>query len=289
MLAALALLLVCTPTRIRAADLRAETIQAWNDYVKAASIRNQERLQPGSPFLSSDQIPGQAARLRHGEIVISPAGPNVPLKVPSGLIHDWTGAAFVPNTTLAEVLLVIRDYGHYKDFYRPNVIDSKLISQAKLMDRFSILLMNQSVVGKTALDTSYESAHTRLDDRRWHMITETTHVQEIANYGTPSQHVLPKDKGTGLIWRLYSISRLEERDGGVYIEVEAIALSRDIPLSLRWVVSPIVRRISRSSLATSLQQTEEAVRSGDALARNPRKTDMTAVISSVQAFRKTVK
>jgi hypothetical protein len=53
---------------------------------------------------------------------------------------------------------------------------------------------------------------------------------------------------------------LEERDGGVYIELEAMVLSRDIPAALRWVVDPIVRRVSRSSLETSLQQTADAVR-----------------------------
>jgi hypothetical protein len=47
----------------------------------------------------------------------------------------------------------------------------------------------------------------------------------------------------------------------VYIELEAIALSRDIPAALRWAVEPIVRRVSRSSLDTSLQQTKDAVRS----------------------------
>jgi hypothetical protein len=33
----------------------------------------------------------------------------------------------------------------------------------------------------------------------------------------------------GLIWRLYSVVRLEERDGGGYMDVEVVALSRDIP------------------------------------------------------------
>jgi hypothetical protein len=62
-----------------------------------------------------------------------------------------------------------------------------------------------------------------------------------------------------LIWRLYSISRFEQRDGGVYVELEAIALSRDVPGALRWVVDPIVRRTSRSSMVVSLQKTEGAV------------------------------
>ena len=68
----------------------------------------------------------------------------------------------------------------------------------------------------------------------------------------------------GLIWRVHSTTHFEERDGGVYIEVETIALSRDIPTMLRWVVDPIVRRVSRASLTASLQQTEAAVRSHSA-------------------------
>ena len=72
---------------------------------------------------------------------------------------------------------------------------------------------------------------------------------------------LPQDHGTGIIWRLNSIARYQERDGGVYVELEAIALSRDIPGGLRWLVEPIVRRVSRSSLVVSLQETADAVRS----------------------------
>jgi len=49
-------------------------------------------------------------------------------------------------------------------------------------------------------------------------------------------------------WRLVTIARYMERDGGVYLEIEAIGLSRDIPGSVRWFVEPIVRNVSRQSL-----------------------------------------
>jgi hypothetical protein len=121
--------------------------------------------------------------------------------------------------------------------------------------------MNKSVIAKTALDADYQAVYTQIDDHRWYSVSDATRIREIAEYDTPSQHILPENHGTGLIWRLHSITRFEERDGGVYIEVEAIALSRDIPAALRWVVEPIVRRVSRSAVATSLEQTEAAVRS----------------------------
>jgi hypothetical protein len=93
---------------------------------------------------------------------------------------------------------------------------------------------------------------------------------------------LPQDHGTGIIWRLYSIARYQERDGGVYVELEAIALSRDIPGALRWLVEPIVRRVSRSSLVLSLQETADAVRSStNIISRSPDNPPCSALTSAV--------
>jgi len=256
------LLLVATVAPISAtgADLKPETAQQWEDYVKTADARNAEHLAHGNAFLFGDEVSGHAAKLRCGGIVVGPMGPHVPLKVQSGLIHDWTGAVFIPNTKLEDVLSVLRDYDRYKEFYRPNVVDSKRIGTTDSKDRFSTVVINKSVVAKTALDFDYEVSYVRVDDHRWYSIADATRINEIAEYDTPSQHTLPENRGTGLIWRLHCIMRFEERDGGVYIEVEAIALSRDIPAAFRWAVEPIVRRVSRSSVATSLQQTKAAVR-----------------------------
>jgi hypothetical protein len=242
------------------ADLKSETIQQWEDYVKAADTRHANRLAQGA-FLSSDEAAGQITRLRHGEVVVTPANQNVPFKVQSGLIHDWMGAAFIPHTRLGDVLPVLRDYDRYKDYYHPGVVYAKRIATSESRDQFSMVLMNKSAIAKTALDADYQTVYTKIDDHRTLSVTDATRIQEIAEYDTPSQHTLPENHGMGLIWRVHSITHFEERDGGVYIEVEAIALSRDIPTMLRWVVDPIVRRVSRASLAVSLEQTEAAVRS----------------------------
>jgi hypothetical protein len=42
-------------------------------------------------------------------------------------------------------------------------------------------------------------------------------------------------------------------------ELEACALSRDIPTAFRFFVNPIVRRVSRDSLAVSLHQAKVAI------------------------------
>lgn len=226
----------------------------------------QERLCPESHFLKIDEDQDWARRVRSGEIVVLPGGSQSLKKIPSGLIHDWLGAAFFAHATLNEVLSVARDYDRYKEFYRPTVVSSRTLERGGREDRFSMVLLNKSLFMKTAIDSDYQSSYIRVSDRRGYSVSETTRIQEIENYGTFDQEASPEGEGDGFIWRLFSITRFEERDGGVYVELEAIALSRDIPISLRWIIEPIVRRVSISSLTTSLRQTEDAVHSGAALA-----------------------
>jgi hypothetical protein len=254
-----ALVIFFFPNAARAGNLKSETLKAWGEYVTTVNAQMQERLKPDHHFISSDEDRDRAAKLRRGEILVSPPGQHIPKRVPSGLIHDWSGETFVPHATLHDVLRVVRDYDRYKEIYRPVVADSKAIVTGESEDQFSMLLVNKSLISKTALDSDFRSSYFRVDDQRWYSIVEAIRIQEIADYGTRGQHTLPVDDGAGLIWRIYTITRFEERDGGVYIEAEAIVLSRDIPISLRWIVEPIVRRVSRESLLASLRQTQDAV------------------------------
>lgn len=248
--------------------LKPETLAAWDSYVHMASVNFQSRLTSGRHFLWLDESPERLDQVKKGEIIVEPMVskdiPKMPHKVAGGLIHDWIGAGFIPNATLDDVLCVVRDYPHYKENYKPVVLDSKTISLSppsnNMEDRFSILLMNKSILSKTALEGDYKSSTVRLDRHRAYGITQSTRIQEIEGYGSAEAKKLPVDEGGGLIWRLYSIARYEERDNGVYVEVEAMVLSREIPFGLRWMVDPIVRRVSRSSLTTSIQQTTAATR-----------------------------
>src|ERR1700677_2954206 len=256
-LIAIAILLRFAPYS-SAATLKPETIAAWDAYLQAANDKMQARLQPGAHFLWLDEEPDRAEKIRK-KPYIAPAVNDIPRKVPSGLIHDWLGVGFVPNAKIEDILRIVRDYDRYKDIYRPGEIGSAFRRTDEMQDFFFRRLANRSVVAKTALDTEGVSSYTRVDDTRWYGVSNTTEIREIDKFGTEEQRTLPPDEGTGLIWRLSSITRLEERDGGVYAELEAIALSRDIPAAFRLLVTPIVRRVSRDSLATSLHQTKVAI------------------------------
>ena len=251
------------PPLSHGAELRQDTLTYWNAYLDAA----RPQMTSQTPFLWVDQKPERLQRVRDGEILVSSVGKENPKPVDSGLIHDWVGAAFFPNVSIKDVLSAARDYNNYKEYYKPTVVDSKLLSSYEPCEKYSMRVVNKEVVAETALDMEYETCYFKIDDRRWYSTTHTTQVQEIRHYGRPDQQELPPDYGSGYLWRLYSVTKFEQRDGGTYVEVEAIALSRDIPIALRWVGNPIVRRVSRNSMLVSLQQMKEAARSTEDVKR----------------------
>jgi hypothetical protein len=66
---------------------------------------------------------------------------------------------------------------------------------------------------------------------------------EIANAGTRWEREKSAREDHGYLWRLYTYWLFRERDGGVFVECEAVSLSRDIPGPS--VVDSIGRRIIR--------------------------------------------
>lgn len=242
-----------------AAELKPETLRAWDVYLQAADARMKARLDGGQPFLWADAEPGRSEQLRQGEILVVPQAGRGSRSVPGGLIHDWIGSAFIPRAKLADVLAVVHDYAHYKDIYKPVVVDSKAIDCGRNEQKFSMLWERHVLFVTAALNGMYEAHDFPIGASRWYNVATTTEVREVADYGESGERLLPPDHGSGYIWRLRSMARLEERDGGVYLELEALALTRDIPGSLHWLVSPVVTRMSRSSVFTTLSQTRQAV------------------------------
>jgi len=256
------------PAISRATELKDETLQAWQEYVRAANVRMERRLHGDSAFLWIDEVPGGAQRVREGQIVVAPADHGSPQKVAHGLIHDWVGAVFIPQAAIEDVFAVVNDYDRYDEIYKPAVIDSKLLESLGSERKFSMVMMQKVLSVTAAVDGEYQSSCSRVDAQRWYCISYSTCLREIKNFSQANERELPPDQGNGYVWRLYSITRFQQQDGGVYAEVEAIGLSRDIPAGIRWLVKPIVERVSRNAVSLSLEQTRNSVRAGSDSSRD---------------------
>jgi hypothetical protein len=257
------------PVDANAANLKPETVSDWENYLHTVSSALEDRCHPGRTFLWVDEAPERLAKVHEGEIVVEPASGHMPMKVQSGLIHHWIGAAFLPNARVDDILDVIRDYDRYKDFYPPSVIESKVLARNDSDEKFTMQLVNHEFFAKMALDADYQVTNVHLDHGRFYSVARTTRIRQLDNYGQPREHRIPEGQGGGYIWKLFSIARLEQRDGGVYIEMETAALSRGIPAAFRVVADPIVRRVSRGAMLTAIKQTEDAVQCKTLTAAKP--------------------
>ena len=253
------LFLLLAPALSNAMDLKPETLQAWNTYVGAVKLRMEERAKGQAPFLWVDEQRELSQRARAGEILVEPVDGDSPHSVPCGLIHDWIGAVFVPKAKLDDVTGVLDDYERYKDFYRPMVAKSRLLAQTHDHEKVTLLMVQKAYSVTAAVETDNEVDIARLDAHREYSSSSSVRVREIADYGNPSEHALPEDRGSGYVWRMFTLTRVEQRDDGVYVEMELMGLSRGIPLAFRWLVQPLAERLPRNILRAILKDTRDAV------------------------------
>jgi hypothetical protein len=66
------------------------------------------------------------------------------------------------------------------------------------------------------------------------------------------------------MWRLYTYWRIEEKDGGVYVQNESVFLSRTVPALLAFVVNPLVNSIPRNVLIHLLTDTRNTAEKAEA-------------------------
>jgi len=249
----------CAAQIARAAELQPGTLKAWNEYLKNADLYMQERVASGRPFLWMDDSPDRAARVRRGEVVVAPVVGHGTEAVPHGLVHDWIGAILIPGATVDTLRAVVHDYDNYQQLYQPVVTSSRTLACTDTTQEFQMVWRRKVLFVSAAMQGHYQAHDVMLDPHRGYSLAEAVEVREIEGPGRLGERLLPPDTGNGFMWRIRSLARYEERDGGVYLELEAVALTRDIPASLAWVAKPVVNHLSINSLTTTLRQTRDAV------------------------------
>lgn len=238
--------------------LKQQTTDAFETYIREAEAKMTPSLEGNEPFLWSDLIPERAQQVRKGSIVAQLRAGKELVRVPDGLIHDWVGAARIPGTTMKQTLSLVQDYDNHKRVYKPEVIDSKLLSHQGNDFKIYLRLLKKKII-TVVLDTDHDVHYSPLHPTRWFLRSYTTRISEVENAGKPNEKVVPPDTGYGFLWRLDSYWRFEEKDGGVYVELRAISLTRDVPAGLGWVIEPIVRKLPRQSLISTLAATRQAL------------------------------
>lgn len=248
-----------------AGQLKPETVASFDRYVRLSEQRMAGEEQSGK-FLKIDSLPAAEAeavraKLKNGEVVIKhleTRDNGRPIVAPDGLIHHWIGTVFVPGVSLARTVAFLQDYDNEAKYYAPEVERSRLI--AKNGNEFKVFLrLRKHKVITAVLDTNYDVTYRSLGPDRAVCRSVSTRIAEVENPGEKNESEKPVGNDSGFTWRLNSYWRFEQHDGGTYVQLEAISLTRDIPAGLSWLVGPFVESIPRESLDFTLQRTRDGL------------------------------
>lgn len=240
-----------------------EAVQAFQQHILVTESRLRTQLQGEDGFLWANSAE-RRQRVRQGAVICEPGISKGEVKIPQGLIHDWVGAVFVPNASVDEILLLIQDYDHHKNIYKPEVIDSQTLERRGDDFRVRLRLLKKKVI-TVVLETEHAAHYRQLAPHWWWSYSYSTRIAEIENYGRPQERERPAGQDRGFLWRLNSYWSIRERDGGAYVECEAVSLTRSVPAALRWLIDPIVRSLAKDSLVNTLRATQAAVLKSKAL------------------------
>ena len=253
-----ALLFLAAQTAFAFATLTPESARAFDRYIELTEARmNRDRQ---APVGGGEEA---RARLRGGEALVESRktlDEGKPIKTPGGMIQDWLGTMFMPGASIDRVKTVLQDYANYKNYYKPDVIDSKLVAHhGDDYDIFLRLYKKQFLT--VVLNTNYHVRYSLPGDRRMYVASRSTRVAEVKNWKRSLTDEEPIGNDTGFLWRLHSYWRFEEADAGVYAECEAISLSRDIPFGLGWLKG-FLQKFPKESMQNTLRGTKAAVEAG---------------------------
>ena len=251
------------------AKLHAETVAAFDRYMHLTEERNEAELKRGSALLWIDSL-AEAQRsdayaaLKRSEVQIhqlTSLDQGNPIVCPGGMIHHWVGVVFIPGAKLDDVLGVLEDYDHQSTIYSPDVERSKIESHDG--DHFRVFLrFRRHKVITVVLDTEHEIRYFHDAPGHAHSRSSAVRIAEVENPGKSDEHEKQPGDDGGFLWRMETWWRMEERDGGVYVQSEAASLTRDIPTGLGWLVGPFVTSIPKETLVFTLEATRKAVLGG---------------------------
>lgn len=249
------------PANASAAELKKDTLAAFERYAGIRQSQIDEELRGENPFLRVDALPEARrqdayATLKLGEVFIErrkilEGGKEI--ECPDGLIHHWIGTVFIPGATLERTVAFVQDYDHHATNYAPEVLTSKTLERDGDHFKIQMRFIKKKVI-TVVVDTWQDVQYVPLSPTRVYSRAITTRIQEVEHAGKPEEHLKPPGKDGGFLWNLYTYWRFEERDGGVYIQCEAVSLTRDVPFLLAWL-KPFITGVPKESLIFTLGTT----------------------------------
>jgi len=255
------LLLLMGAPRLLMGEPTPAAVSAFNSYSKALESRLAQQHRSPNTFLAPPATDPEDVkmRLRKGELIIEKLTPSTEPNFSGALLHHWRGTAFAPGAKAADFERLVRDFNSYPQHFSPQVLQAKVLTPGG--DRMQAWMrVRQPHVITVVMDTTYDITFGQLDGRHGYSVSESTRIAEIEAEGTGAERTLSANEEHGFLWRLNTYWSYAEQDGGLYLQIEAVSLTRSIPRGVGWAVQPYVESIPRESLEFTLRSACNALR-----------------------------
>lgn len=253
-------LLCCSPAA-QSAELHDQTVKAWQHYVALTEARIDLELNDGNRFLLTEFLPKKDGgkcreKVAKGGVCIQSlesrekSGRKVP--IPKGTVSHWLGSVRIPDADLDTLIAFVQSYDIHEQYFA-DVEKSKLVNRDGNNYRFFYRLKQSTGPITVYYNTVHEVNYRRHGKQRVTSASRTKSIHELDKPGKDEEREKPEGKDSGYMWRLNSYWRFQQDKDGVELTLESLTLSRGIPgPPVSWVVSPIVEKISKGLLETTL-------------------------------------
>lgn len=221
-----------TGVTVSAIEISPDTTAAWNRYVATAVSHLHEGAGASCPAVPS----GRA------------------IDIDGGTVHHWKGATVVRGTTVDKVVYSLMRRGIPPP--QDDVLESRVLGRNGNSMRVYLKLARSAIV-----TVVYHTEHD---------VTFTRYSAVHATSRSVSTRIVEADgNDRGFLWRLNSYWRYTQAGDNVRIDLESLSLSRDIPLVVRPVASPVIGRIARESVARTLSSVQRFLQKGASHVASP--------------------
>ena len=255
------LIILATTTMASAAPppakLKPKTVEAFDEYIRNWEKTEIARTDSSTPFLWIDsQSPQLRQRLLNGEIITHHFKKDT--GIPSGMIHNWLGAVFIPGGSITGLAALLQNFDRHKEIY-PEATESKALGNDEEKVWGFLRLKNKRFV-TVVLNTEHEQYLSMISDHHYTLKSYSTRIQEVKNPETPNEIILEPGQDRGFLWRMNAYWRLQEVDGGIMVECNMVSLSRGIPWIIAWLIKPIIAKFPGEALKKTLEKTRQVAR-----------------------------
>jgi hypothetical protein len=212
------------------------TLAAYQDYVSSFEKSVVEQFNKAGKMWIDNECCGKHSGFDSGKPVVQPRRNE---DLAHGSVHHFSGSIHVNGATIDSIRHVMEDYSHYVEIFKP---DLGTASGAKEPDstpedehfKAKLLLVQTTLWMSVSYDTLYDTHYRRVGKDRWTARSIALNIKELRDPKNLSGGYLPEGDDHGFLWKTNTYWFARERNGGLDLQADSIALSRPNPTGFAW-------------------------------------------------------